>query len=288
MERRWAIKDLGRTEKLAQLLRQFPQGWPGPLIMGVLNLTPDSFHDGGRYLQPEAAEAQLNRLAAEGADLADLGAMSSRPGHQQLSATAEMERLLPLLRRLDSPPLPLSIDTDKPQVAEVALAHGVSVINDCSGRLQPEIYALAARYQAPLIVVHRQGEAGRHEDMCGEVIGFFQSCRDFALAAGVGEWQLIFDPGLGFNKNRRENLALMAGLPRLTALSRPLLLGYSHKRFLATLSGEQPGNAPLATDAATVYAALQGVHLLRVHEAGRCRALVNTALSLRKGAAADD
>ncbi len=131
-----------------------------PLLMGILNLTPDSFHDGGRYLQREAALSQLRLLLEGGAHIVDLGAMSSRPGHREISAEAEIARLAVLLEDLPDPLPLLSVDTDKPEVAAYALAHGVRVLNDCSGRLQPEMYRLAAAHHAPLIVMHRQGEEG--------------------------------------------------------------------------------------------------------------------------------
>lgn len=259
------------------LLHAFPAGWPRPLCMGILNITPDSFHDGGAYLDPAAALAQMTRLVDMGADLIDIGGMSSRPGHTELSAAAEWARLEPVLRQAARVcPAPLSVDTDKAEVAEAALAHGVSVINYCGGRQNAQIYALAAQSKAPLIVMHRAGTAGAHDEIVEEVAGFFRVSLQAAEMAGVQPWQLVFDPGLGFEKDIAENLALLRATPQLAAMGRPLLLGYSHKRFVAALSGERHGAAPLGNCALAAYAVLHGAHIVRVHEAEPFVAIART------------
>ncbi|MDO4733377.1 MAG: dihydropteroate synthase, partial [Bacillota bacterium] len=224
-------------------LRGFSSSSP-VLLMGILNLTPDSFHDGGAYVQRDAALSRLRFLQAAGAQILDLGAMSSRPGHSPVSAEEEISRLSLLLSRpVEQAPL-LSVDTDKPEVAAYALEHGVGLINDCSGLLQRELYILAARWQVPLVVMHRMGQEGQHGDICREVLDFFRESLSFGKSLGLSEQQFIFDPGLGFNKNYEENLELMKALPAFCGLGRPILLGFSHKRFISHISGEEASHAP--------------------------------------------
>lgn len=252
------------------------------LLMGILNLTPDSFHDGGRYDQKEKALEQLLHLKNNGAQIVDLGAMSSRPGHAFVPAEEEIARLSLLLEQ-ELPDHPLfSVDTDKAEVAAYALEHGVQIINDCSGLLQADMYRLAASSSAPLIVMHRQGEEGRHTDVCREVLDFFRECISFGKRYGVQEQQFILDPGLGFNKNVEENLQLMAALPEFSALGHPVLLGFSHKRFISGISGEPPAQSPGGNLAAAVYGLLHGASILRMHDLELLRPLLQAAAVLWK------
>lgn len=248
-----------------------------PLLMGILNLTPDSFHDGGAYFSRELALTQLECLQAQGADIVDLGGMSSRPGHQVISAEAEIQRLALLLEALPEQRPLLSVDTDKPEVAAYALAHGVNILNDCSGLLQPEMFRLAAEQDVPMILMHRQGREGEHRDILQEVKDFFQESIRFARRWSVDEKRLILDPGLGFNKDLNENLQLMWGLSELRVFGRPILLGFSHKRFIAAISGEAPGLAPGGNLAAAIYGMQQGASILRMHDLNGLQAMLRAA-----------
>lgn len=237
------------------------------LAMGILNITPDSFHDGGAYCDLAAARAQVAKMVQAGADLIDIGGMSSRPGHTVIPVETEISRILPLLQSFSgSLPVPFSVDTDRLLVAEAALAAGVSIINDCSGAVDSELFTLAARAKAPLVVMHRQGKAGAHADICAEVEQFFLAARQSAQRAGVSAEQLIFDPGLGFHKSPGENIQLLHATPRLKALGSPLLIGYSHKRFIAGLGGEAAGAAPHGNAFAAVFSLLAGADIVRIHD----------------------
>ncbi|MBQ6807850.1 MAG: dihydropteroate synthase [Firmicutes bacterium] len=262
-------------------LRDFHAASPC-LLMGILNLTPDSFHDGACYNQKEKAIEQLLHLRDAGAQIVDLGAMSSRPGHAFVTEEEEISRLaLVLEQEIPDRPL-LSVDTDKPEVAAYALEQGVQIINDCSGLLQADMYRLAARKAAPLIVMHRQGEEGRHTDICREVQDFFRECIAFGKLYGVQERQLILDPGLGFNKSIEENLQLMAALPEFSGFGLPVLLGFSHKRFVSGISGEPPAQSPGGNLAAAVYGFLHGASILRMHDLELLKPLLQAAAVLWK------
>lgn len=237
-----------------------------PLVMGILNITPDSFHDGGRFFSASKALEQARLLAKAGADIIDIGAASSRPGYQPVSAAEELARLLPVLEALKQSELPpLSVDTDKLAVAQAAVERGVSIINDTSGDLGSGCFELAADKDLPLMVMHRQGgEPSR--DIVGEVEEFFKAALVKAETVGLPPRLLIFDPGLGFNKSLAENAALIEAIPRLAGLGRPLLIGYSHKRYAASLCGEKPGQAPEGNALLARRVSRLGAAIVRVHE----------------------
>jgi len=261
--------------KIGELLKR-----KKPLLMGILNITPDSFHDGGRFLEQDQALRQLHTMIEAGADIVDIGGASSRPGHTPVSAATELERVLPVLQQAAGCPVPLSIDTDKAEVAAAALAAGASIINYSGGELGRPMFSLAAQSEAPLIVMHRLGEAGAHRDMCGEVERFFLDCLELGCRQGIAPGQIILDPGFGFNKSFEENIALLHELPRFQALGQPLLLAFSHKRFAAALSGERPGSAAIGNQALTLYALLHGADLLRMHDIAETTALIQAAGTL--------
>lgn len=260
------IKNMEKhMQQLMQKLND-PSARQRPLIMGILNITPDSFHDGGCYIEPGAALRQARLLAEEGADLIDVGAASSRPGHRPVSEEEELRRLLPALTALKQAELPpISIDTDKWRVAKAAVEQGASVINDTSGQLDSGCFEVAAELRAPLAVMHRQGgDKGR--DVVCQVEAFFAAALVKADEVGLPQHMLIFDPGIGFNKSVSENAALISAIPRLKGLGRPLLIGYSHKRFAASLSGETPGQAPRGNDILARQVLALGADMVRVHE----------------------
>jgi dihydropteroate synthase len=244
--------------------------------MGVVNLTPDSFSDGGRFLAPEAALAQARRLIADGADMLDVGAESTRPGAAPAPAEAEIARIVPLVRavRAESA-IPISVDTMKPQVARAAIAAGATMWNDVTALgYAPDSLAAAAELGCDLVLMHMQGEPGSmqrepaYDDVLTEVTGFLAERAAAAIAAGVARERIWLDPGIGFGKHMiRHNLPLIAGLDRIVALGFPVLLGVSRKRFIAALDGEAaPGERLGGSIAAALAGVAAGAAAVRVHD----------------------
>jgi dihydropteroate synthase len=246
------------------------------LVMGVINLTPDSFSDGGRFDTAEAAVAQARRLVAQGADLLDLGAQSTKPGAEEVGPQLELERLLPALAAIRAavPQALLSIDTFWASVAEAALAAGAHWINDVSGgRRDPRILQLVASSGCPYVLMHSRGDSrsmdalAHYGDVVEEVAAELRASSERALAAGVQREQLIWDPGLGFAKTTEQNLALLRGLEHLRAEGYPLLLGPSRKRFIGAVLNEPRPRARLwGTAAVCAQAIAKGADVLRVHD----------------------
>lgn len=240
--------------------------------MGVLNLTPDSFSDGGRYATPQAALEHARRMVAEGADLLDVGGESTRPGADPVSAEEEKRRVLPVLEALLPLGVPLSIDTRKPEVAAEALALGAHLLNDVTGLRDERMAALAARHGVPAVVMHMpvpdpttMQQHARYADVVGEVRAFLQAQAHKALRAGVP--QVALDPGIGFGKTLEHNLELIRRLDELAALGHPVLLGASRKRFIGALTGvEAAAERVMGTVAAHLFGVSRGARLLRVHD----------------------
>jgi dihydropteroate synthase len=266
--------------------------WGGrTAVMGVLNLTPDSFSDGGRFDRPDAAVRQAGVLLAQGADLLDLGAQSTRPGAEEVGPGRELERLLPALTaiRAAHPEALLSIDTFHASVAEPALEAGAHWINDVSaGRRDPALLRLAAAAGCPLVLMHSRGDSrsmdglARYDDVVAEVRQGLLQSTETALAAGVRPEQLIWDPGLGFAKDTEQNLALLRGLAVLAADGVPLLVGPSRKRFIGAVLEEPRPRARLwGTAAVCSQAIAQGARILRVHDVGPIVQIARMADALR-------
>jgi dihydropteroate synthase len=248
------------------------------LIMGVLNVTPDSFSDGGRYLAPERATAHGLEMVRQGADWIDVGAESTRPGSQPLPAAEELHRVLPVIRELRKKlgTLPISIDTTKAEVAEEAVRAGASIINDVSGlRFDPRLADVARRHRVPLVLMHLRG---RPETMQRKPFArsIWRSLRDGlersirrALARGVHRSQLIIDPGMGFGKSRRQNFEILAQLERLQRFRLPILMGTSRKSFVqAVVAGEELEPSDVAPRPAGAHAGLKpGATLTRAKSA---------------------
>jgi len=249
------------------------QAFPRPSVLGVVNVTPDSFSDGGRFLAPEAAVAQARRLLEEGAALVDVGAESTRPGSEGVTAEEELRRVEPVLEALSG--LPVSVDTSKAEVARRALALGAVMVNDVTAfRADPELAGVVADGGAYVCLMHMLGEPRtmqadpRYEDVVSEVKAFLEERLAFAVAAGIPEQHVCLDPGIGFGKTVEHNLELLAHLGELAALGRPLLIGASRKRFLGRVLGD-PGalTGPVAAGvAAAVLAFERGASLFRVHD----------------------
>ena len=249
-------------------------------VMGVLNLTPDSFSDGGRHQSPEAATGGALTMARQGADMLDLGGQSTRPGAEEIPPEVERQRLLPALERIMAalgPGGPLiSVDTFWSGVAEAALAAGAHWINDVSGgRRDPAILKVAAAAGCPYVLMHSRGTsrsmdgAAVYDDVVEEVRQELMRATDRALAAGIAAEQLIWDPGLGFAKTPPQNIALLRGLEQLRAEGFPLLVGPSRKRFIGEVLGEPRPRARLWGTAAVCAQAIgMGADILRVHDVG--------------------
>ena len=249
------------------------------LVMGVLNVTPDSFSDGGKFFDAERAIEQALAMECAGADLLDIGGESTRPGSAGTSAKEELARVLPVLQALQGRmKIPVSIDTQKPEVAEAALDAGAQIINDISGlKSDPRIAEAAARRRVPLILMHLRGEprtmqVGRFaRDVMKDVIRGLRNSVAAARNAGVGKSQIILDPGIGFGKSFAQNYELLQKLPQLAKLGYPLLVGTSRKGFLgSTLARDGKPSPPeerIWGTAATVTASiLNGAHIVRVHD----------------------
>ena len=242
------------------------------LIMGVLNVTPDSFSDGGEFLTAEAAVNHGLAMAQNGADIIDIGGESTRPGSMRVASEEEMERVLPVIEQLARTiTLPISIDTSKTQVARAAIERGATIINDITGGRDPEMFALAAEEQAALIIMHMQGtpetmqRAPTYADVVGEVTDFFRQRYEAAIRSGIDPLCIAFDPGIGFGKTVAHNVDLLANLSRLQVEHRPLVVGVSRKSFLGKISG-QPDGRESATVAMTSLLRERGAHILRVHD----------------------
>ncbi len=244
--------------------------------MGIVNATPDSFSDGGRFLAPEAALAQARRLIAEGADILDIGAESTRPGADPVPAEVEIERLVPLIRALRAESdVPVSVDTMKPQVARAAVAAGAGIWNDVAAlRYAPDSLAVAAELGCEVVLMHMQGEPRtmqaepRYDDVVAEVAAFLTQRAEAAMAAGVAREKIWLDPGIGFGKHPlRHNLPLLGGLDRIVALGFPVLLGASRKAFIGALDlGATVDQRLGGSIAAALAGAAAGVAAVRVHD----------------------
>jgi len=260
--------------------------------MGVLNVTPDSFSDGGRYVDPEKAITHGIRLANEGADVIDIGGESTRPGSRPVSAAEEMARVLPVVRGLRRAlSLPLSIDTYKSQVARAALEEWADMVNDISAlRFDPDMVALVVAKRVPVVLMHMQGtprsmqERPCYTNVLEEVKEFLLGRVRFALESGANEAQIMIDPGIGFGKGLEHNLALMRGLPTFASIGKPLLVGPSRKTFIGKLLDALPEERLEGSLAAAVAAALAGANMVRMHDVRQARQAIRVADALRHGA----
>ncbi len=261
-----------------------------PLLMGILNVTPDSFSDGGRFLDLEAAVAQGRALVADGADLLDIGGESTRPGGEPVAEAEERRRVLPVIERLAREvPVPLSLDTYKAGVAEAGLAAGVDIVNDVTAlRADPQLAGVAARRGAAVILMHATGLPGSFHDPrlrgapLPAVVAGLREAIARAEGAGIDPGRILVDPGIGFGKTQAENLALVREVPRLKALGKPVVIGPSMKSFIGQALGET-GMAPRepGTAAAVAIAAFMGADVVRVHDVAAMRRVVRVAHAIR-------
>ncbi len=244
-----------------------------PLVMGVLNITPDSFSDGGRYFEREAACAHAFRLVEEGADIIDIGGESTRPGSIAVGAETELERITPILEAvIGEVPAPVSVDTRKAEVAKAALEMGCHLINDVSACQDPEMPEVLRRYQAPVIIMHMKDDPRTmqvnptYEDVVREVAGFLRDRAGYLEDQGIPRDHIVIDPGIGFGKRFRDNLELLKNIDALRTLGYPVLIGASRKRFLGELLRAAPDDRVSGSLAAAARCWIKGVEIIRCHD----------------------
>jgi dihydropteroate synthase len=244
-----------------------------PLVMGIVNVTPDSFSDGGRHATTFAAVAHCARLVAEGADLLDIGGESTRPGARSPDSAEEQARVIPVVREAVKLGVPVSVDTSDPGVMAAALDAGVDVVNDVRALQRPgALEAVAAHGRAGICLMHMRGEPGsmqsapRYDDVIAEVIQFLAMRRDAALAAGIAHDRIALDPGIGFGKSPAHNLEIARRQRELAALGHPLLLGWSRKSTLGEITGRSVDDRLAASVAAAITAVAAGAAVVRVHD----------------------
>ena len=262
------------------------------LVMGVLNVTPDSFSDGGRFFDPEAAVAGGIEMAADGADIIDVGGESTRPGAQAVEVEEEIRRVVPVLKRLSAEvDLPLSIDTRKSEVAAAGLDAGASILNDVSAGSDPRMFDLARDSSAGLVLMHMRGDPDTmqqltdYDDVVADVKGSLRERMEEALARGVSRETICLDPGLGFAKTTPQSLLLMRRIGDFRDLGRPLLVGPSRKSFVGDATGTEMGDRMEGTAAAVAWMAGRGAHIVRVHDV---RSMVRVVRMIDAIAGAED
>jgi dihydropteroate synthase len=240
-----------------------------PLVMGILNVTPDSFSDGGQFFDPAVALAHARRMAGEGADILDVGAESTRPyaGAKPVGLDDELARLAPVLPEVVRLGLPVSIDTIKAKVAAFALERGAAILNDVWGlQRDPDMARVAAEHGVPVIVMHNREAADPALDIMGDVRAFFTRSLEIAARAGIARERIVLDPGIGFGKTAEQSIAMIARLSELREFGLPLLMGLSRKRFIDSVSPSKPTERIGGSIAANVLSVLGGADIVRVHD----------------------
>jgi dihydropteroate synthase len=273
--------------------RELPLG-ERTLVMGIVNVTPDSFSDGGLLAAPEAAVKHGLRLLEEGADLLDVGGESTRPGSDPVDAAEERERVVPVLERLrgEAPEALLSVDTRKAAVAEAALAAGADLVNDVGAGGDPDMFGLVAATGAGLVLMHMRGEPKTmqddptYDDVVAEVRAFLADRLETGVAAGIARDRLAVDPGIGFGKRLEHNLEVLGAVGALRDLGVPVVVGASRKRFVGELTGvEEPADRLEGSLGAAVWCAAQGVEVVRVHDVLATVRALRVVDAIRRGSA---
>ena len=262
------------------------------LLMGIVNVTPDSFSDGGAFLDTDSAVAHAMQLAAEGADLLDVGGESTRPGSEEVPADEELARVVPVVERLvHEVDLPIGVDTRKMAVARAGLEAGAAIVNDVTAGADPEMLALVRDAGAGMVLMHMRGEPKtmqtdpHYDDVVTEVRDFLAGRVGAAVAAGVPRSHLCVDPGIGFGKNLDHNLEILRAIGSFRELRTPVLVGASRKRFIGQLTGvEDPADRMEGTAGAVAWCAAQGVDIVRVHDVQQMRRVVNVVDAIVRGA----
>lgn len=267
----------------------FADRWPRPSVMGIVNVTPDSFSDGGAYASVDEAVDSARRMLAEGAALVDVGGESTRPGAEAVSQDEELRRVVPVLESLAG--LPVSVDTSRAEVARRAVALGAAMVNDVSAlRREPDLGGVVAEAGVDVCLMHMLGTPRtmqvepRYDDVVDDVAAFLEERLAFAVGAGIAEERICLDPGIGFGKTADNNLELLRGLDRIVALGRPVLVGVSRKSTLARVLGH---DGPVGSDAASVGAAVaafdRGATLFRVHDVSAHVEALAAAAAVERG-----
>lgn len=241
------------------------------LVMGIVNITPDSFYDGGHHSQRDAALVHAYQLIQEGADVLDIGGESTRPGALSISVQEELDRIMPVIEGLHDAPVPLSVDTYKTEVMRSALAAGASMINDINALQQPDALAVVAASDAAVCLMHKQGppqtiQQPHYQDVVAEVLQFLRSRILAVQKAGIARERIMVDPGFGFDKTLAHNLALLRHLDKFSVLGVPLLAGLSRKSMLGTITGQDLEHRVHASVAAALLAVMRGACMVRVHD----------------------
>lgn len=237
------------------------------LVMGILNVTPDSFSDGGRSAALDDAVINARRMVEEGADIIDIGGESTRPGHTPVPAEEELRRVLPVIEALADLPVPLSIDTQKAVVAEAALKRGAAILNDIWGLMgDPEIARVAAGYEAGVVAMHNRSIVDDSVDIVADIIGFFEQSLERAARAGIRPERISLDPGIGFGKTFEQNLKALASLREFGKLGFPILLGTSRKSLIGRVIDTAPAERVPGTIASNVIGIMAGCAIIRVHD----------------------
>ena len=255
-----------------------------PVVMGILNVTPDSFADGGRYDVPALAIAHARRMLEEGADLIDVGGESSRPyGHPTpVSAEDELARILPVLPAVIDLGVPVSIDTMKASVAARALTIGASIVNDVWGlQRDPDMARVVSEHGAPVVIMHNRERIDPAIDIMADVEAFFARSLDIAARAGIARDRIVLDPGVGFGKTPAQSLSVIARLDRFAAFGLPLLIGLSRKRFIASITPSEPPQRLAGSIAANLLAVLAGAAIVRVHDVAETVQALRVAAAIR-------
>jgi dihydropteroate synthase len=261
-------------------------------VMGVLNVTPDSFSDGQRFFEPEAAVEHAFRMEEEGADLIDIGAESTRPGAEPVPLKEELRRILPVLEGLSgSLKVPISIDTYKSEVAEKAIQCGAEIVNDISGlNFDPDLKNLIARYDVAVIIMHMKGnprnmqQNPQYRDLLGEIRSYFEKGISAAAQAGVSSEKIIVDPGIGFGKTLPHNLEILRGLETFKVLGKPIMVGTSRKSFLGKILNLPVDDRLEGSIAAAAYAVMRGANIVRVHDVAATVRALRTIEAIDKAA----
>ncbi len=257
---------------------------PSPAVMGVLNVTPDSFSDGGRFAAPERALTQARRMIAEGADIIDIGAESTRPyGSEPISADEELERLQAVLPEVVALGIPVSIDSMKSGVVAWALDHGAAVANDVWGlQRDPGMAGLIAERRVPVIVMHNRERADPAIDIMQDIADFFARSLEIASGAGIAFDRIVLDPGIGFGKTPRQSMTALARLAELECFGLPLLVGASRKRFISTVTPSEPHQRLGGSIAAHLVAAQRGARIIRAHDVAETVQALRVAAAIRE------
>ena len=258
-------------------LGRFTLSLDRPLIMGIVNITPDSFSDGGKFFDPARALQHARQLLADGADILDIGGESSRPGAEAVPVDEELRRVMPVLERLVDLPVPISVDTCKPEVMRRAIAAGVALVNDIFALQAPGALEAVAASEAAVCLMHMQGEprtmqeAPQYHNVVQEVCDFLAARAEAAQAAGIHRDRIVIDPGFGFGKTPRHNLELIRALPQLRATGLPVLAGLSRKSLFGKIAGREAAGRDSASAAGALLAAQRGASILRVHDVAATR-----------------